>query len=119
VAGEGEAARLVSYIRSDEAPHVAWLRTALSEMRDRTWVGTGGRGHAGSEMIETLWDRALHDSVLLRRQENLAFTMREVEHALAVRPNAGDIIEEMLSMGSVVRLEDGTLTDPPGTSRVG
>ena len=39
VAGDGEAARLVSYIRADETPHVGYLRTALSEMRDRTWVG--------------------------------------------------------------------------------
>ena len=51
VAGDGEAATLVSYIRSDETPHVAWLRTALSEMRDRTWVGSGGRHHAGTDMI--------------------------------------------------------------------
>ena len=33
---------LVSYIRADETPHVGYLRTALSEMRDRTWVGEGG-----------------------------------------------------------------------------
>src|SRR5581483_11267213 len=37
VGGEGEAARLVSYIRADETPHVGYLRVALSEMRDRTW----------------------------------------------------------------------------------
>ncbi len=43
VAGDGEAARLVSYIRADESPHVGYLRTALSEMRDRTWVGEGGQ----------------------------------------------------------------------------
>ena len=42
VAGEGEAARIISYVRADETPHVAYLRTALSEMRDRTWVGEGG-----------------------------------------------------------------------------
>ena len=40
VAGDGEAADLISYIRSDESPHVAWLRTAISEMRDRTWMGS-------------------------------------------------------------------------------
>ncbi len=51
VAGEGEAARIISYVRADETPHVAYLRTALSEMRDRTWVGDGGQRHAGDEMI--------------------------------------------------------------------
>ena len=47
VAGDGEAAGLVSYIRADETPHVEYLKTALTEMRDRTWVGTGGKQHAG------------------------------------------------------------------------
>ena len=47
VAGEGEAARVISYVRADETPHVAYLRTALSEMRDRTWVGEGGEQPQG------------------------------------------------------------------------
>ncbi|HUY65946.1 MAG TPA: hypothetical protein VMV06_03940 [Acidimicrobiales bacterium] len=119
VAGDGSAARLVSYIRSDETPHVAWLRTALSEMRDRTWVGSGGRNHPGSEMVSLLWERALSDSLLLRRRENINFIMREIEDALAGRDEADDIIDELLSLGSVIRLEDGTLADPVDTSAVG
>jgi hypothetical protein len=119
VAGDGSAAQLVSYIRTDETPHVAWLRTALSEMRDRTWVGTSGKRHAGSDMIALLWDRALSDSVLLRRRENINFVMREVEDAVAGRPDADDIVAEMLSLGSVVRLDDGTVADPPDTLPVG
>jgi hypothetical protein len=119
VAGDGSAAQLVSYIRTDETPHVAWLRTALSEMRDRTWVGNSGKKHAGSDMIALLWDRALSDSVLLRRRENINFIMREVEEALAGRPDADDIVAEMLSLGSVVRLDDGTVADPSDTLPVG
>ncbi len=119
VAGDGSAARLVSYIRSDETPHVAWLRTALSEMRDRTWVGSSGRTHAGSEMVGLLWERALSDSLLLRRRENINFIMREIEDALAGRGDADDILDELLSLGSVIRLDDGTVADPVDTSAVG
>jgi hypothetical protein len=119
VAGDGEAATLVSYIRSDETPHVAWLRTALSEMRDRTWVGSGGRKHAGTDMVGLLWDRALRDSLLLRRQENLNFIMREIETALDGRSDGNDIVEEMLALGSVVRRSDGSVADPAGTSPLG
>ena len=43
VAGDGQAADLVSYIRADETPHVEYLKTALTEMRDRTWVGASGQ----------------------------------------------------------------------------
>jgi hypothetical protein len=114
VAGEGSAGTLVSYIRSDETPHVAWLRTALSEMRDRTWVGTGGRRFAGTDMIGPLWDRALNDSLVVRRGENLNFVMDEILEAVAGRPDADDLVEEMLSLGSVVRLPDGTLADRTG-----
>jgi hypothetical protein len=119
VAGDGMAAALVSYIRSDETPHVAWLRTALSEMRDRTWVGSTGHKHPGTAMIGLLWDRALRDSLLLRRQENLNFIMKEIETALDGRPDGDDIIDEMLSLGSVVRRSDGSMADPSGTSPLG
>ncbi len=119
VAGEGSAGTLVSYIRADETPHVAWLRTALSEMRDRTWLAGDGGKHAGTDMIELLWERALSDSLLLRRPENLRLIMREIEDALSGRSDGGDIIDEMLSLGSVVRLEDGTVADLAGTSTLG
>jgi hypothetical protein len=112
VAGDGEAARLVSYIRTDESPHVAWLRTALSEMRDRTWVGSAGRRHAGSEMIDRLWEKALSDSIVLRRRQNLNFFMDELRHDLDGRPDGDDVVDEMLSLGSVIRLPDGTVADP-------
>jgi hypothetical protein len=113
VAGDGQAATLISYIRADETPHVAWLRTALSEMRDRTWIGTSGRRYAGKEMIERIWDRALADSLTVRRGENLRFLMGEIELALSGRPDADDVIVEMLSLGTVVRMDDGSLADGP------
>jgi hypothetical protein len=116
VAGDGEAATLVSYIRSDETPHVAWLRTALSEMRDRTWIGTSGRRYPGTDMIGRLWDRALHDSLSVRRRDHLNFLMGEIELAVEGRPDADDLIAEMLSLGSVVRTADGSLSDGPGRS---
>ena len=119
LAGEGEAARVISYVRADETPHVAYLRTALSEMRDRTWVGEDGEQHKGTEMIATLWDRALSDSLLLRRAERLQMTMGEIERALEGRSDAADIVEEMLTMGTVQRGADGRLFDTTGEHLIG
>jgi hypothetical protein len=112
VAGDGGPARIVSYIRADETPHVSYLRTALSEMRDRTWVGRAGARYRGSEMMPLVWDRALQESAVVRRGETLQLEMREIEHALAGRPDRDDVIEELLSLGTVRRLSDGTLVDP-------
>jgi hypothetical protein len=113
VAGDGAAADLVAKVRADETPHVSYLRTTLSEMRDRTWVGTNGATFAGDEMIGTLWDQALETSTVLRRAEGLATAMREIEHAVAGRVDAGDLIDEMLSLGTVMRLPDGRMIDAP------
>lgn len=101
VGGGGEAARLVSYIRADETPHVQYLRTVLSEMRDRTLRGESGRRHDGSTVIGPIWDRALAESLGPRRDENLELTLREVEHAVAARKDAADLLRRFHELGSV------------------
>jgi hypothetical protein len=101
VAGDGQAADLVSYIRADETPHVGYLKTALTEMRDRTWVGEGGRQHAGAEMIGTLWARALDTSLGAGRLQTRKAVLGEVEHWCLQRPNGGDILAEFHALGSV------------------
>jgi hypothetical protein len=111
VDGEGEAARLVSYIRADEAPHVGYLGTVLSEMRDRTWIGTDGSRHDGAEMIGLIWEAYLNRSINEGRTQFLDMVVREIRHALGERPGADDLFEEMLSLGSVRQLDDGTWFD--------
>lgn len=93
VAGDGAAATLVSHIRADETPHVGYLQTSLTEMRDRTWVGTSGRTYAGTDMVGTIWDRALASSLGEGRRQNRAATLAEVEHWCAQRTNGADILE--------------------------
>jgi hypothetical protein len=102
VAGDGEAARVVSYIRQDETPHVEYLKTALTEMRDRTFVGESGGHLPGSEVVGELWDRGLADSLGPRREELLRTTRRETERALQSRPDGDDLLEEFDALGSVL-----------------
>jgi hypothetical protein len=99
--GEGEAARLVSYIRADETPHVEYLKTTLSEMRDRTFITESGGKKPGTDVIGTLWDRAKDLSLGARRQEVMATTLREIEHALSDNPRKADILEHFHSLGTV------------------
>ena len=100
VAGEGRAAELVSYIRADETPHVGYLRTALTEMRDRTWVGADGSRHAGTDMIGTLWDRALADSLGPGKAATRAAVLGEVEHWCRQRRKGEDILAEFHALSS-------------------
>jgi hypothetical protein len=94
VAGDGAAARLVSYIRADETPHVEYLKTVLSEMRDRTFVTTTGGRRPGTEVIGTIWDRALADSLGTRRRLAVQQTDDEVALALDGRADAADVLAE-------------------------
>jgi hypothetical protein len=100
VAGDGAAADLVSYIRADETPHVGYLQTALTEMRDRTWVGAGGVRHPGTDMIGTLWDRALQQSLGPGRQQTRQAVLGEVEHWCLEHRGGKDVLAEFHRLGS-------------------
>jgi len=111
VAGDGEAARLVSYIRTDETPHVQYLRTVLSEMRDRTVVGASGRTYAGTDLVGPIWDRALAASLGERRTAGLDMVWTEISHALDGRADRADLLAEFDALGTVHRGTDGTWVD--------
>jgi hypothetical protein len=113
VAGDGEAAALVSYVRADETPHVDYLRTALTEMRDRTFVGESGAQIPGAEVIGTLWDTALELSLGANRDNFVRTATAEVEHALAGNPRRADIFEGFLATGSEVRGSDVGVAEAP------
>jgi hypothetical protein len=92
VAGHGDAARLVAYIRQDESPHVEYLRTALSEMRDRTFRGPDGVVRPGSEVVGAIWDRGFTDSTGARRENALRLARAELEDAIAGRSDRDDVL---------------------------
>lgn len=101
VAGDGTAAELVSHIRQDEGPHVGYLRTALTEMRDRTFVGESGQHHAGSELIAALMDRSLEQSLGVGRLQGIAFSRNEVRRSLEGHRRGSEILERFDDLGSV------------------
>ena len=115
-AGEGEASRLVSYIRSDETPHVEYLRTSLTELRDRTFVGDSGRRIAGREVIGRMWERGVDESLNVRRRDGLRAALAEVTHALEGRKDKDDLLAEFHSLGDIRPGPKGEWpppTDPP------
>jgi hypothetical protein len=100
VAGDGAAGRLVSYIRADETPHVGYLATAITELRDRTWVGGGGKRHAGTEMVQTMWDRLLEQSLGAGREQGRKAVLGEVERWCLAREGGADLLAEFNSLAA-------------------
>lgn len=108
-AGEGEAARIVSYIRQDETPHIEYLKTTLTEMRDNTFIGESGKRYPGTDIVERLWDRGLEESLGVRDDQNRRALLGEVEHALQGHPRAADVLAEYHALGSYRPDATGTL----------
>ena len=87
----GDAGRLVACVSADETPHVEYLKTALTELRDRTWLGDSGRRYEGADMIGRIWDRALRESTTTRYEANRRIVQTDLEQVLDGRPRAADI----------------------------
>ena len=93
VAEADAAARLVRCIRADETVHVDYLRTALTEVRDRTVVGPQGRRIPGAEVVATLWEAALAQSLGPNREGAVRSANAEIAHAVADHPRRAEILE--------------------------
>jgi len=100
VAGDGDAARLVSYIRADETPHVAYLATAITEMRDRTWIGEGGKRHAGTDMVGRLWDALLEQSLGDGRVQTRKAIQGEVDHWCSRHQRGDEVLEQFHALAT-------------------
>ena len=88
-----EATDLVRYIRSDEAPHVEYLRTALSEITARTLYGADGREYPGQEVVSALMYRTLGAMTRQRQTERIA-QLHEMIRRSANRPGVEDLIAQ-------------------------
>jgi hypothetical protein len=93
VAGDATAAELVRCIRADETPHVDYLRTTLTEMRDRTFIGESGERIPGEKVIGTMWDASLELSLGPNREAFIKQATGEIEHALEGNPRKAQILE--------------------------
>jgi len=69
-------------------------------MRDRTFVGESGRRVAGTEVIGTLWDAALEQSLGVNRENFLRTARAEIEHALEGNAGRAELLEGFLALGS-------------------
>jgi|SRR5271157_782987 len=64
-----QAAGLVAFIRSDESPHVEYLRTALSEVAARTLIAKDGSELSGRDAVNAMIQRSLKMMIRQRIEE--------------------------------------------------
>ncbi|HEY6419533.1 MAG TPA: hypothetical protein VIX59_11055 [Candidatus Binataceae bacterium] len=80
-----EAANLVRYIRSDESPHVEYLRTALSEITARTLIALDGSERSGNEVVNKIAERSLRMMIRQRLQDRPVMVRETIRKTAKLR----------------------------------
>jgi len=88
------AGAMVQHIRSDESPHVEYLRTALSEVRARTLRTVDGKTIAGRSVVDALLHRILFELTRNRPQEQRDDLRESLATAMQVAPDPKRLLEE-------------------------
>jgi hypothetical protein len=94
-----DAADLVRYIRSDEAPHVEYLRTGLSEISARTLLAQDGTEIAGNVVVDALMARTLKNMMRQRAIDRPAM-IRALIRNHSNGKDAESLLAEFESLGT-------------------
>jgi len=108
------ARALVSYIRSDETPHVEYLRTALSEIAARTLRTRAGGVLSGRDVVRALMHRTLQGLTGARRAAQRADLRASVEASAAAHPHPADLMERFDALETAWRPPLRTGFEPTG-----
>ena len=86
-------------------------------MRDRTWVGEDGQHHKGTEMIAAaVGPGASRTRCCCGGPSGSRSSMAEIDRAVDGRADADDMVDEMLTLGTVQRRPTAGSSTPPATT---
>jgi len=94
-----EAALMVNCIRADEASHVGYLATALTEIKARTIIGEGGVHIPGTEVIDATLDHIFTNQTGQSLEDGRLFRVNQLKKSLEGNPRKDDILDEFFATG--------------------
>ena len=94
-----DAANLVRFIRSDESPHVEYLRTALSEIAARTLVTLDGKRISGKTVVDQMMERSIR-MMLRQRINDRPGMIREVIRRTAKVKDVEELLRQFEALGT-------------------
>lgn len=107
---------MVSYIRTDESPHVEYLRTALTEIRTRQLRTVDGGTVPGREVVDGLMHRTLHTLTTERPRQQRADIRESLSEAMGVARDPARLLEEFDSLETAWSGPARTGFEPPAAS---
>ena len=94
-----DAANLVRFIRADEAPHVEYLRTALSEIQARTLLTLDGKPISGRKVVNDLAERGIR-TMLRQRLNERPVMVRDLIRKTANVKDIDALLREFDALGT-------------------
>ncbi len=94
-----DAANLVRFIRADEAPHVEYLRTALSEIQARTLLTLDGKPISGRKVVNDLAERGIR-TMLRQRLNERPVMVRDLIRKTANVKDVDALLREFDALGT-------------------
>jgi hypothetical protein len=115
------AGTMVDHIRTDESPHVEYLRTALSEVRARTLRTVDGRSIAGRTVVDGILHTMLSEMTRNRPREQRDDVRESLTAAMQVAANPTGLLEEFdaLETAWVAPRRTGFEAEGEGSSTTG
>ena len=95
------AAEMVERIRTDEAIHVGYLQTTISEMRSFTFKGVDGSRVKGSDLIDPIWEGMVHWHAVTQADLGREQTREAIRTGLEKAPNGTKIFAEFDALDDV------------------
>lgn len=94
------AVALIDRIRKDEAVHVAWLRSAISEFRSFTVKSVSGETVSGASMIDPVWASMVHWHGVEMHAVSRPAAIAEVKANLLAVENGDALFSEFNSLAA-------------------
>ncbi|MGB3811463.1 MAG: hypothetical protein WA943_15330 [Parvibaculum sp.] len=92
------AATMIERIRTDEAIHVAYLQTTVSEMRSFTFKTVDGGTIAGKDLIDPVWELMVHWHSITQADLALEQSHEEIRKRFAKLQNGAQLFAQYESI---------------------
>ena len=94
------AADMIERIRTDEAIHVAYLQTTVSEMRSFTFKTVDGGTIAGKDLIDPVWEGMVHWHAVTQAELALEQSREAIRARLNAAPNGAQLFDAFASVAA-------------------
>ncbi|MBX3447560.1 MAG: hypothetical protein KF765_12475 [Parvibaculaceae bacterium] len=98
-----EAAAMVERIRTDEAIHVGYLQTTVSEMRSFTFKTVDGGTVKGKDLIDPIWEGMVHWHAVTQADFSKEQTRDAIRAGLEQAPNGAQLFAKFDALDDVAK----------------